>query len=118
MKCIAMHPEASAVAPALLDMIRSRAVSHHPEAYVRRSVLFAASCILIALHPSYVASSLIEGNQDVSTGLEWIRTWALHVAETDPDTECTSMAMTCLRLHSEMALQTSRALESADHSKA
>jgi telomere length regulation protein len=28
------------------------------------------------------------------------------------------MAMTCLRLHSEMALQTSRALESADHSKA
>uniref|UniRef100_A0A0D3F775 protein-serine/threonine phosphatase n=1 Tax=Oryza barthii TaxID=65489 RepID=A0A0D3F775_9ORYZ len=118
MKCMAMHPEASAVAPALLDMIRSRAVSQHPEAYVRRSVLFAASCILIALHPSYVASSLIEGNQDVSTGLEWIRTWALHVAETDPDTECTSMAMTCLRLHSEMALQTSRALESADHSKA
>uniref|UniRef100_A0A0E0K1Z6 Uncharacterized protein n=1 Tax=Oryza punctata TaxID=4537 RepID=A0A0E0K1Z6_ORYPU len=118
MKCMAMHPEASAVAPALLDMIRSRAVSQHPEAYVRRSVLFAASCILIALHPSYVASALIEGNQDVSTGLEWIRTWALHVAETDPDTECTSMAMTCLRLHSEMALQTSRALESADHSKA
>jgi hypothetical protein len=27
------------------------------------------------------------------------------------------MAMTCLRLHSEMALQTSRALESADHSE-
>ncbi|KAF0929395.1 hypothetical protein E2562_021419 [Oryza meyeriana var. granulata] len=103
MKCMAMHPEASAIAPALLDMIRSRAVSQHPEAYVRRSVLFAASCILIALHPSYVASALIEGNQNVSTGLEWIRTWALHVAETDPDTECTS---------------TSRALESADNTKA
>ncbi|KAG8071319.1 hypothetical protein GUJ93_ZPchr0006g44720 [Zizania palustris] len=110
--------EASAVAPALLDMIKSRNVSQHAEAYVRRSVLFAASCILIALHPSYVASSLIEGYQDISTGLEWIRTWALHVAETDPDTECTSMAMTCLRLHSEMALQTSRALESANHTKA
>nr|BAD22513.1 hypothetical protein [Oryza sativa Japonica Group] len=27
------------------------------------------------------------------------------------------MAMSCMRLHSEMALQTSRALESADHSK-
>ncbi|KAF2945688.1 hypothetical protein DAI22_02g234600 [Oryza sativa Japonica Group] len=26
MKCMAMHPEASAVAPGLLDMIRSRAV--------------------------------------------------------------------------------------------
>nr|CAB3447141.1 unnamed protein product [Digitaria exilis] len=117
MKCVAMHPEASALAPALLDMIRSRDVSQHAEAYVRRSVLFAASCILISLHPSYVASSLIEGNQDISTGFEWIRTWALQVAEADPDTECTSMAMTCLRLHSEMALQTSRALESADHSK-
>ncbi|KAF8693684.1 hypothetical protein HU200_039096 [Digitaria exilis] len=117
MKCVAMHPEASALAPALLDMIRSRDVSQHAEAYVRRSVLFAASCILISLHPSYVASSLIEGNQDISTGFEWIRTWALQVAEADPDTECTSMAMTCLRLHSEMALQTSRALESADYSK-
>ncbi|WVZ74733.1 hypothetical protein U9M48_022882 [Paspalum notatum var. saurae] len=118
MKSMAMHPEASALAPALLDMIRSRDVSLHAEAYVRRSVLFAASCILVSLHPSYVASSLIEGNKDISTGLEWIRTWALQVAESDPDTECMSMAMTCLRLHSEMALQTSRALESADHSKA
>lgn len=118
MKCMTLHPEASALAPALLDMIRSREVSQHAEAYVRRSVLFAASCILIALHPSYVASALIEGIQDLSTGLEWIRIWALRIAEADPDTECTSMAMTCLRLHSEMALQTSRALESADHSKA
>ncbi|GJM85448.1 hypothetical protein PR202_ga01895 [Eleusine coracana subsp. coracana] len=118
MKCMSMHPEASALAPALLDMIRSRDVSQHAEAYVRRSVLFAASCILISLHPSFVASSLIEGNHDISTGLEWIRTWALQVAEADPDTECSSMAMTCLRLHSEMALQTSRALEAVDNSKA
>lgn len=118
MKCITMHPEASALAPALLDMLRSREVSQHAEPYVRRSVLFAASCIMVALHPSYVASALIEGNQDISTGLEWIRTWAFQIAEADPDTECTSMAMTCLRLHSEMALQTSRALESAEHSKA
>ncbi|XP_038986826.1 telomere length regulation protein TEL2 homolog [Phoenix dactylifera] len=118
MKCMAMHPEASALAPALLDMIRSREVSRHAEAYVRRSVVFAASCILVALHPSYVASALIEGNQEISVGLEWIRTWALHVAEADPDTECSSMAMTCLQLHAEMALQTSRALESAENYKA
>ncbi|XP_020111627.1 telomere length regulation protein TEL2 homolog isoform X2 [Ananas comosus] len=118
MKCMAMHPEASALAPALLDMIRSRDVSNHAEAYVRRSVLFAASCILIALHPTYVASSLIEGNQEISGGLEWIRTWALHVSEADPDTECASMALTCLQLHAEMALQTSRALEAADQFKA
>lgn len=55
-------------------------------------MLFAASCILISLHPSYVASSLIEGNHDISTGLEWIRTFALQVAEADPDTECTSVS--------------------------
>lgn len=118
MKCMTMHPEASSLAPSLLDMIRSREVSHHVEAYVRRSVLFAASCILVALHPSYVASALIEGNQEISEGLEWIRTWALHVVEADPDTECSSMAMTCLQLHAEMALQTSRALESAENYRA
>ncbi|XP_058102126.1 uncharacterized protein LOC131246227 [Magnolia sinica] len=114
MKSVAMHPEASALAPALLDMLSSRDISHHAEAYVRRSVLFAASCILIALHPSYVASALIEGNQEISRGLEWIRTWALHVTELDSDTECSTMAMTCLQLHSEMALQASRSLESTD----
>ncbi|KAG6683870.1 hypothetical protein I3843_12G034800 [Carya illinoinensis] len=114
MKCAAMHPEASALAPPLLDLLRSREVSHHKEAYVRRAVLFAASCILVALHPSYVASSLVEGNLEVSKGLEWVRIWALHVVESDTDRECYMMAMTCLQLHSEMAFQASRALESAE----
>lgn len=117
MKCTAMHPEASELAPSLLDMLRSRQVAHHTEAYVRRSVLFAASCILAALHPSYVASALIEGNQEISNGLEWLRTWALHIAEADPDTECSMMAMRCLQFHAEMALQTSRILESAQSSR-
>lgn len=55
--------------------------------------MFATSCMLVALHPSYVASALIEGNQEVSSGLEWIRTWALHISESDPDTEC---SMVCI----------------------
>ncbi|KAL5997293.1 hypothetical protein ACLOJK_008223 [Asimina triloba] len=114
-KCTAMHPEASALVPSLLDMLSSRAISHHKEPYVRRSALFTASCILIALHPSYVASALVEGNQEISRGLEWMRTWALHVAESDPDAECSTLAMTCLKLHSEMALQASRSLESRGH---
>lgn len=114
MKCAAMHPEASALAPALLDMLSSRKVCYHIEAYVRRAVIFAASCILVGLHPSFVASSLFEGNAELSKGLEWIRTWALHVVESDTDRECYTMAMTCLQLHAEMALQASRALESPD----
>ncbi|KAG9450118.1 hypothetical protein H6P81_010083 [Aristolochia fimbriata] len=118
MKCMAMHPEASALAPALLDMISYREVSHHAEAYVRKSVLFAASCTLIALHPSYVASSLLEGNQDISRGLEWIRTWAIQVTESDSDSECSMMAMKCLQLHAEMALQVSRAFESGESLRA
>nr|XP_027190289.1 telomere length regulation protein TEL2 homolog isoform X2 [Cicer arietinum] len=113
MKSAAMHPEASVLAPSLLDMLRSREVCHHQEAYVRRAVLFAAACILIALHPAYVSSALLEGNAEISIGLEWIRTWALEVADSDTDKECYMMAMTCLQLHAEMALQTSRALESA-----
>ncbi|GMQ01130.1 hypothetical protein CsSME_00047882 [Camellia sinensis var. sinensis] len=114
MKCTAMHPEASAIAPALIDMSSSREICHHAEAYVRRSVLFAASCILVALHPSYVASSLIEGSPEISKGLEWVRTWALCVAESDTDRECYTLAVTCLQLHAEMALQASRAIESVE----
>lgn len=117
MNCVAMHPEASALTPSLLDMLRSREIAHHAEAYVRRSVLFAACSILAALHPSYVASALIEGNQEISNGIEWIRTWSYHISETDNDAECTTMAMRCLQLHAEMALQTSRALETASNSR-
>ncbi|KAG6478638.1 hypothetical protein ZIOFF_062081 [Zingiber officinale] len=118
MKCISMHPEALVLAPLLLDMIRTRALSHHAEAYVRRSVLFAASCILVALHPSHIASTMIEGNQEISNGLEWIRAWAVRISESDPDAECSRMAMTCLQLHAEMALQASRALESVESPQA
>ncbi|KAI7727427.1 hypothetical protein M8C21_020432 [Ambrosia artemisiifolia] len=114
MKCSAMHPEASALALPLLDMLSTREISHHAEAYVRKSVLFAASCILLALNPTYVASALVEGSSELSRGLEWVRTWALSVAESDTDKECYTMAMACLHLHSEMALQTSRALESSE----
>ncbi|KAL9225128.1 hypothetical protein vseg_001086 [Gypsophila vaccaria] len=113
MRCMALHPEASALAPPLLDMLSSREVCRHKEAYVRRSALFAASCTLIALHPSFIASALIEGNHDISRGLEWVRTWALQIAESDTDRECCTTAMACLQLHAEMSLQASRALESA-----
>lgn len=65
-----------------------REVCHHPEAYVRKAVLFAAACVLVALHPTYISSALLEGNVEISTGLEWIRTWALDVAESDTDKEC------------------------------
>lgn len=115
MKCSAMHPEASILASPLLELLRSREISRHVEAYVRRSVLFTASCVLISLHPSSVAAALVEGNSEISKGLEWIRNWALHIAESDIDRECYTLAMTCLQLHAEMALQTSRVLESPEN---
>ncbi|KAL9375470.1 hypothetical protein Peur_032349 [Populus x canadensis] len=114
MRCVSMHPEASALAPSLLDMLRSREICHHKEAYVRRAVLFAASSVMVSLHPSFVASTLTEGNLEVSKGLEWVRTWALDVAESDTDRECYTMAVSCLQIHAEMALQASRVLESAE----
>lgn len=73
-----------------------RALSHHAEAYVRRSALFAASCILVALHPSHIASAMIEGNQEISNGLEWIRAWAVHISESDPDAECSRVCVISL----------------------
>lgn len=69
-------------------LILHREISHHAEAYVRRSVLFTASCVLLALHPSFVASSLVEGNIEISEGLDWIHKWALKVAESDTNREC------------------------------
>lgn len=65
-----------------------REISNHAEAYVRRSALYAASCVLLALHPSYVASAVVEGNVEISGGLDWVRAWALQVAESDTDGEC------------------------------
>ncbi|CAB88328.1 putative protein [Arabidopsis thaliana] len=112
MQCASMHPEASALAISLLDMLQRREVCNHPEAYVRRAVLFAASSVLVSLHPSYIVSTLVEGNLDLSRALEWIRTWALQIADSDIDRDCYTMALSCLQLHAEMALQTSRALES------
>ncbi|XP_042040158.1 telomere length regulation protein TEL2 homolog isoform X1 [Salvia splendens] len=117
-KCAAMHPEASVLAAPLLDMLRSREISHHAEAYVRRSVLFTASCILVALHPSFVASAVAEGNIETSEGLDWIHRWALKVAESDTDRDCHTLAVGCLQLHAEMALQASRALESSSSTTA
>ncbi|CAN1239616.1 Telomere length regulation protein TEL2 homolog [Linum grandiflorum] len=115
MRCASLHPEASALASPLLEMLRMREICGHKEAYVRKSVLFAASSILVSLHPSFVASSITTGNGEVASGLEWIRTWAIGVTESDADRECYMMAMSCLQLHAEMALQASRALESTEN---
>ncbi|XP_059066178.1 uncharacterized protein LOC131857531 [Cryptomeria japonica] len=116
MECVALHPEASVLAPVLLDMLSSREISNHPEAYVRISALFAASRILISLHPSFIAASLSGGDAQIAKGLEWIRNWALRVAEVDSDFECSAMATACVELHSEMAFQTFRSMKSIDES--
>lgn len=118
MECMSLHPEASALAPALLDMLSSREISNHPEAYVRRSAIFAASRILISLHPSFIATALSGGDHEISRQLDWIRNWALHVAEVDSDYECSVMATACVQLHSEMALQAFRSIKSIDDSMA
>jgi telomere length regulation protein len=65
---------------------------------VRKAVLFAAACILVALHPAYVSSALLEGNVEISNGLEWIRTYALDVADSDTDKECYTVRKENLKL--------------------
>lgn len=65
---------------------------------MRRAVLFAAACVLVALHPTYISSTLLEGNAEISTGLEWIRTWALDIAESDTDKECYTVSKRNLKL--------------------
>lgn len=86
--CLGIYLKSLQYVTELRGVDSCREICYHKEAYVRRAVLFAASCILASLHPSYVASALTEGNLEISKGLEWVRTWALHVAESDTDREC------------------------------
>ena len=65
-----------------------RKISCHPEIYVKRAILYAASRIMISLHPSHVTHS---GNTEILGGLDWIRSWALKVIDEDSDTECSSV---------------------------
>ena len=42
-----------------------RDIYHHIEPYVRRSALFTASCLLVSLHPTHVASALVARNIEI-----------------------------------------------------
>ncbi|KAI5083844.1 hypothetical protein GOP47_0000013 [Adiantum capillus-veneris] len=111
MECVSLHPEACILAGGLLSMLRSKHISGHPEVYVRRATLYAVSRVMISLHPSHVKNAISGGDVEIGTGLEWIRRWAIEVAENDTDQECSSMAMACLHIHSELVLQASRLAE-------
>ncbi|XP_024530265.1 telomere length regulation protein TEL2 homolog [Selaginella moellendorffii] len=106
MQCLSLQPDSPALGAGLIEMLRSRPIFKHPEPYVRRAVLFAASRVLVALSPSHVAAL----DASLTEGLEWIREWCLEVASHDPDPDCAKMAVACLHIHSEVAFQTSRLL--------
>lgn len=59
--------------------------------------------MLLALHPSYVASALIEGHVEISKGLEWVRLWALEVADSETDRECHMVSKEFSKPNSEIA---------------
>ncbi|KAL3696884.1 hypothetical protein R1sor_010960 [Riccia sorocarpa] len=113
MKCIALQPEAALLGAALLDLLRSRQISLHNEPFVRRAALYGASCVMGALHPTDVVSSLFGGVGNMANNLEWVREWALDVANNDSDQECSMVAMACLQLHSEMAMLAMRSMGSS-----
>ncbi|KAG6554338.1 hypothetical protein Mapa_004254 [Marchantia paleacea] len=111
MKCIAMQPEAALLGAGLLELLRSREISTHKEPFVRRAALFAAACVMGALNPSDVVASLTGGVASMANNLEWVREWALNIANKDSDKECSMVAMACVYLHSEMAMQAMRSME-------
>lgn len=76
-----------------------RAVANHPEAYVRRAALYAASRVIVSLHPSQVVSAVTATDSSIATGLEWIREWALGIADNDPDGDCSTVCLTSLPFH-------------------
>lgn len=110
-ECVSLQPEAFILSGSVLNMLRAKPISSHPEAYVRRAILYAISRIVMSLHPSHVMSAINGGDDEIAAGLDWTHTWALKIAEDDTDHECSSMAMACLHLHSELLLQASRVVE-------
>ena len=48
--------------------------------------MYAASRVMISLHPSHIMNSA-----EILGGLDWIRAWALKVMDEDSDTECSSV---------------------------
>ena len=70
----------------IFGYLSHRRISYHPETYVKRAILYAASRVMISLHPSHIMHST-----EILGGLDWIRTWALKVMDEDSDTECSSV---------------------------
>lgn len=68
-----------------------REISNHSETFVRRTALFAASRVLVALHPSDVVASLTTGVSSLVANLEWVREWALDIAMNDVDEDCSAV---------------------------
>lgn len=58
---------------------------------MRRAALYAASQVIQALHPSQVASAVTGGDETIAKGLDWIREWALGIAENDVDSETSTV---------------------------
>lgn len=69
-----------------------RAVATHPEAYVRRAALYAASRVIVALHPSQVVTAITDPDSNIGSGLEWVREWALGIANNDSDSNCAAVS--------------------------
>lgn len=87
-----------------------RAVANHPEAYVRRAALYAASRVIVALHPSQVVTAITGTDSSIASGLEWVREWALGIANNDPDSDCASVSF--LYIFSSLYLRAGNSLRS------
>lgn len=69
-----------------------RAVANHREAYVRRAALYAASRVIVALHPSQVVDAIVGTDSSIASGLGWVREWALGIANNETDSDCATVS--------------------------
>ena len=66
---------------------------------MRRAALYAASRVIVSLHPSQVVSAVTATDSSLAAGLEWIREWALGLANNDPDGDCSTVCFASLPFH-------------------
>lgn len=90
--CGPNHPETRTMAGVLLDFLWT--LRFHPEAAVRRAVLFALSRVLVSIHPFILA-------EEFAGLVEEIIAWLASLKRSDPDVTSRQLASLCLSALSE-----------------
>ncbi|KAK9822493.1 hypothetical protein WJX81_003452 [Elliptochloris bilobata] len=118
-ECAAPAPVTAHLAAAVLELLSAPSVHAHPQPFVRRSALVAASQVVGALPSARLAGALAggpggESDLGLLTRLEWLRGWAARAAQADEDGHCRLLASACLSMQGRLAAEALAVMDSGE----